>query len=96
VYARIARFEGSTPEEIDEMVTAIKGDSGPPEGVPAKRFMMLVDRETGTSVGITFFETEDDLRKGHEGLNAMTGPSGDTGTRRTAVELYEVPIDLGV
>ena len=96
MYARIARFEGSTPEEIDEMITGIKGESGPPEGVPATRFLMLVDRDNGTSLGITFFDTEEDMRTGHEGLNAMTGPTGDTGTRRTTVELYEVPIDLTV
>ena len=94
MYARIARFEGSTPEELDGMITSIKGDSGPPEGVPAKRFMMFVDRESGTSLGVTFFDSEDDLRQGNEALNAMTGPSGDSSTRRTAVELYEVPLDL--
>ena len=94
MYARVARFEGHKPEEIDGMLESIKGESGPPEGVPATGFMVLVDRESGTSLGISFFESEADMRQGDEALNAMGGPPSDSGTRRTAVELYEVGVDL--
>ena len=42
-----------------------------------------------------FFETEDDLRKGDEALNAMTPPSDSPG-QRVSVEVYEVAVDVSV
>jgi hypothetical protein len=41
--------------------------------------------------GITFFESEEEMRRGDEALNEMT-PQG--GGRRTGVEFYEVGLDL--
>lgn len=49
---------------------------------------MFFDRSTGKSVGITLFESEEDLQRGHEALDAMS-PAAD-GTRRTSVDFYEV------
>jgi ethanolamine utilization protein EutQ (cupin superfamily) len=94
MYTRIARFEGHTNDEIDQMIEGIKAETGPPEGVTATRFMVLVDRENGRSLGIGFFETEEDLRTSDEALNAMSGPPSDSGSRRTSVEMYEVAVDL--
>jgi hypothetical protein len=54
--------------------------------------MMLVDRTTGTGLGLTFFDSNDDMRAGDRALNEMTRPAGATG-QRTSVELYEVAID---
>lgn len=67
--------------------------SGPSEGVPAKGFTLLIDPDTGRSLAIALFETEDDLRKGDETLNSMTPPNDDTG-RWTSVERYEVAVDV--
>ncbi len=39
---------------------------------------------------LNFFDTEDDMRRGDEALNAMN-PEG--GARRTSVEMYEVGLD---
>jgi hypothetical protein len=39
---------------------------------------------------MTFYDTEEDMRRGGEALNAMN-PEG--GARRTSVEMYEVAID---
>ena len=55
------------------------------------RFVELVDRESGASVGITFCETEEDMRRADEALNRMSPPD-DTGARRTSVEIYEVAL----
>ncbi|HEV2061810.1 MAG TPA: hypothetical protein VGR12_03075 [Solirubrobacteraceae bacterium] len=68
--------------------------SGPPEGVPAKSFRLLIDPDEGRALAIAMFETEDDLRKGDEALNAME-PEEPIG-RRTSVEMYEVAVDVGV
>ncbi len=106
MYARIARFEGADPAKIDEQVAQMRSEiqgareGSLPEGAPQEvqtltetvsRFLELVDRKTGASVGITFCETEDDMRRADEALNAMS--PGEEGGRRTGVEIYEVVLD---
>ena len=95
MYARIARWEGGDAEAIRSMAEEIgpDADSGPPEGVPAKAFQLLIDPEGGRSLGIVFFETEEDMRKGDETLNAMN-PPGDAPGQRVSVEMYEVAVDV--
>ena len=93
MYVRIARFEGGDLADADQAVARVKeqmqGD--PPAGLEgAKRLIMLVDRQNGRGLGLTFFDTEDDMRRGDEALNAMN-PQG--GGRRTSVEMYEVGLD---
>ncbi len=96
MYARVARFEGASAENLRATAERIgeNAGSGPPEGVPATGFMFLIDPDGGRSLGIAFFETEDDLRKGDEALNAMTPPTGEGEGRRASVETYEVAIDV--
>ncbi len=93
MYARIARFEGGDLAEADEAVARVReqmqGDR-PPGLEAAKRFLMLVDRENGRGLGVMFFESEEDMRRGDEALNALN-PQGSA--RRTSVEMYEVAID---
>jgi len=95
MYARIARFEGADPSLMDERIEANRryveqSLESPPEGLEAAKGMwMLVDREAGRGLGITLFETEEDLRKGDEALNRMSPPDTEGG-RRTSVEVYEV------
>jgi hypothetical protein len=50
---------------------------------------MLVDRENLTGLGVYLFETEEDLRRGDEALNAMS-PRG--AGQRTNVAVYEVAL----
>ena len=99
MYARVAKWEGadgsalrSSGERMNE-----RAGEGPPEGVPAKGFLMLIDPDDGKSLAISLFETEEDMRKGDDALNAMSpDPSmGDVG-RRTSVEMYEVAVDVRV
>src|SRR5689334_923243 len=60
MYARIALFEDHDPEQMDELVRRLEERSQNPEQLPhAKAFLALVDRESGKSVGITFFESEE-------------------------------------
>jgi hypothetical protein len=107
MYARIARFEGSDPSKLDEQIEELRkqlaatrsGDL--PADAPAEaqtlmetvsRLVELVDRKTGASLGIAFTETEDEMRRVDEALNAMSPPE-DSGMRRTGVEIYEVALD---
>ena len=95
MYARVARWEGGDGEAMRRAVEEINSNasSGPPEGVPAKSFLMLIDPDNGRSMGIVLFETEEDLRKGDETLNSMTPPSDGLG-RRSSVETYEVGVEV--
>ena len=96
MFVRIARFEGSDASQVDqgiERVRAMMEDGPTPSGLErARRSMMLVDRRTGTGLGVTFFDSEDDLRAGDQALSEMNRPAGATG-ERTSVELYEVAVD---
>jgi hypothetical protein len=81
---------------VDETISRVRSmmDEGPtpPALEDARRSMMLVDRQTGTGLGLTFFDSEDAMRRGDEALNQMTPPGEVTG-RRTSVEMYEVAVD---
>ena len=95
MYARIARFEGGDISQIDAVIDGARQmiDStfdSPPEGLEgAKAVWMLVDRENARGLGISLFETEEDLRRGDEALNAMS-PAVDAGQQRSSVEIYEI------
>jgi hypothetical protein len=91
VYARVATFEGSSAEDLDRIAEGIRQETGPPEGVPAVEFMMFVDKQAGKSLAIAFFESEEDMRKGDEALNAMNPPTDASGSR-AGVDLFEVAV----
>jgi hypothetical protein len=106
VYARIARFEGGDPGRIDAQVAEMRmqmqgARSGElpadaPEGVrtlmeTVSRFMHFVDRKSGTSVGIAFCETEDDLQRADAALNQMSPEEGSG--LRTSAEIFELALD---
>ena len=93
MYVRVATFEQSG--DIDAAVEQVKGDvesdNRPPGLEGAKGMLMLVNRETGKSMGIVMFETEEELKRGDEALNAM---SPSDGSKRSNVEIYEVPVSV--
>jgi hypothetical protein len=95
MYARVARWEGSSAEALDAAAAGIRenAESGPPEGLPAKGLILLQDKESGRSMAITLFETEDDYRQGDETLNSMSPPGEGMG-QRVGVEKYQVAIEL--
>jgi hypothetical protein len=95
MYARVATWEGGEADAIRKGAERMKAavPSGPPEGVPAVGFLLLIDPDGGRSIGIGLFETEEDLRKGDETLNAMNPDDDGTG-RRVSVEKYEVGVDV--
>ena len=98
MYARVARWEGGEADAMRQTAARIQelSKSGPPEGVPANSgFRLLVDPDNGRSLAIGFFETEEDLRKADEALNAMTPPPGANLGERASVEFYEVAVEAG-
>jgi hypothetical protein len=91
MYARVATFE-SDPSTVDDAIDMVKGqiESGEtPPGLEGAKMLMLVNRETGKGLGVTLFESEEEMRRGDEELNSMN-PGGTE--RRTSVEFFEVPV----
>lgn len=93
MHARVATFDGGDPEKIRRMVDEInqRSESGPPEGVPAVGLLILHNSQ-GRAHAITLFESEDDLRQGHETLSAMDPPEPGGMGSRSSVEMFEVGV----
>lgn len=94
MYARVARWEGSEAQALRDSADRMKEQTGPPPGVPAKGFLLLIDPDNGRSLAIALFETEADLRTGDATLNAMNPDVGDDDGKRVSVEAYEVAMDI--
>ena len=91
MYVRVARFgDLAEPDQAVARVREQMQSARPPGLENVKRLVMLIDREQGRGLVLNFFETEDDMRRGDEALNAMN-PEG--GAQRTSVEMYEVGLD---
>ena len=93
MFVRIARFEGGDLADADQAVSRVRQQmqgERPPGLEGAKRLLMLIDRENGRGLGLTFFDTEEEMRRGDEALNAMS-PGGSA--QRKSVEMYEVGLD---
>jgi heme-degrading monooxygenase HmoA len=95
MYARVASFEGRDPSLTDELIQRVR-DVGPSSVPDAKGFLGLFDRERGTSLGITFFESEEALRGSEQAFEDMARhfPAEMRGSR-TSVEVYEVVLQEG-
>jgi len=94
MHARVAAFEGDI-SRIDDLIGMIRERMSTGEEIPgAKRFLMLLDREGGSTLGITFFDSEDSIRAAEPIFDKMGDevPEELRG-RRTSVETYEVVID---
>jgi hypothetical protein len=95
MYARMATFENPDVSRIDELMAIVRERARTGEDMPgAKRALALVDREAGTILGITLFESEEAIRQAEPTFERMGEeiPEELRG-RRTGVEIYEVAID---
>ncbi len=92
MYARVASFEGRDSSLTDELIRRVR-DEGPSSVPDAKGFLGLFDRERGTSLGITFFDSEEAIRNSERAFEDMAQnfPPEMRG-RRTSVDVYEVTI----
>jgi hypothetical protein len=95
MHARVATFEGD-PGGTDRVVEGLRsriesGRESPPEGLEGvKEIWMLVDRDSGKRLGITVYETDEEMRRGDEALNAMSPVDSDAS--RADVSFYEVAL----
>jgi heme-degrading monooxygenase HmoA len=92
MYARVASFEGRDASLTDELIQRVR-DQGPSAVPDAKGFLGLFDRERGTSLGITFFDSEEALRNSEQAFEDMAKnfPAEMRG-RRASVDVHEVVV----
>ena len=95
MYARVTKWEGGEGSRMRKAAEEInsRAASGPPEGVPAKGFLLLTDPDNGRTLAVSLFESEDDYRQGDETLSQMNPPDEGFG-KRGAIEKYEVAVDV--
>jgi hypothetical protein len=91
VFARVATFQ-SDPGRLDDTIEMVRKEVAgeTPDGLKGAKMLMLIDRDSGKSIGITLFDSEEAMRRGDQALNAMDPGATE---RRTTVEFYEVPVE---
>ena len=92
MHARVSIFEGS-PDEIDEGLRQAREQVLPRarqmDGF--KGLIALGDRQSGKTLGITFWESEEAMRASEEAANRMRGETAEaSGEQIAGVERYEV------
>jgi heme-degrading monooxygenase HmoA len=92
MYARVASFEGRDSNLTDELIKRVR-DQGPSSVPDAKGFLGLFDRERGTALGITFFDSAEAIRNSEQAFEDMAQnfPTEMRG-RRASVDIHEVTI----
>lgn len=92
MYARMSTLEGS-PDQIDEGLRYVRENILPQiqqqEGF--KGMIALADRQTGKTLGLTFWESEEALRTSEEAADRLRENSAEAMSDTiAAVERYEV------
>jgi heme-degrading monooxygenase HmoA len=92
VYARISVLEGP-PDRIDEGLRYVRENVLPQiqQQDGFKGMVALADRQTGKTLGVTFWESEEALRASEEAADKLRGDSAEAmGDEIAGVERYEV------
>src|SRR5215203_2922004 len=94
VHARVSIFEGS-PEHIDQSLRQAR-EVVLPRGRQMEGFKGMIalgDRQSGKTLGITFWESEEAMRASEEDANRLREQSAEAGGQQIAgVERYEVDL----
>ncbi len=96
MHARVTRYEGAAPADIEEALKTKKGvlptEFGQTEEM--KGVVFLVDRESGTIVVISLWQGEEALRASEDEATRVreevTGPGETASVERYEVELLSV------
>jgi heme-degrading monooxygenase HmoA len=93
MYARMTRYEGGSPEAMDEALQTKKKvlptEPGQTEGMTGAIF--LVDRDNGTITTISLWESEDAMNAGEEIATRLREEATGEG-ETSSVEHYEVAL----
>lgn len=94
MFARVSAFQGSPEQTAEGLRTARE------QILPAARLQdgfegiyLLFDKETGRSLSITLWETEEDMKASEEAANQVRKESARTaGDAIVSIERYEVAL----
>lgn len=95
MFARVTTLQGPS-DRVDDGIRAVQE-----QVIPAakqmkgfKGMLALADRTTGRMIGITLWESEDDLGQSEEAANQLrSGAAGAGGADIVSVEKFEVVVD---
>jgi hypothetical protein len=91
MYARVVRFSGVTEDAIAKIRSDIEASDGPPPGVKATGMRMFWDADQGTSLFVSFYDTEEDMAEADKVFEGMD--RGDTPGERLSVDRCELVIE---
>ena len=98
MHARVNRFQDA-PELLDQSEKVAERDIVPQlEQVPGfLGVLSMVDRDTGQSLAITFWQSEEAMRASERDADRLRGEINErTGTEIRTVERYEVTLRVGL
>jgi hypothetical protein len=95
MYARVASFEKRDMTNVDELVRTVEQRmQGDPPHPSMKGGMMLVDRDGGRTLGITFFDSREAIEEAEPMFEQMGDEiAEDLRGRRVGVDVYEVAVE---
>ena len=94
MFARVSTFTGAS-DQVDEAVRQVREDVLPrTEQLDGYRgAYLLVDRENGKSLAVTFWESEEAMRESEAATSTLRSEIADAlGTQMIGVERYEVAV----
>ena len=96
MHARVAAFENVDTSVVDDLLGRVRQNIDANRMPDAQGGLMLLDRDEGKSLGITFFESEQKIRAAEPEFERMGDeiPEAQRG-RRTSVDIYEVAMAEG-
>jgi hypothetical protein len=88
MYARVATFQNDSAriDSSAERVRAIMDSPDLPDVMKQSTFLLLANRETGKTLGLALFASEQAMMEADELMNAGAGEAG----ARSGVEFFEV------
>jgi heme-degrading monooxygenase HmoA len=95
MFCRIGRVSFS-PERADDLIANVRDNVIPMyEGQDGYRgFRLVVDRQNGTALGVTYWDTEEQLHATDDiSSRARSGAADASGGRDEGPEVFEIVID---
>ena len=90
MYARVVRFTDVDTAQVDRIKNDVENNE-PPEGMPPTTIRIVVDESQNTAAVMQFYESEADMQKADEVMNAMD--SSETPGTRASVDKGEVVVE---
>jgi hypothetical protein len=91
MHARIVRFTGVTPEQVDKIIAQVEEADGPPPGVDSTGLQLWFDADQGTAVFVGAFEDAEKMAAADAVFDAMD--PGDTPGTRASVDRAELKMN---